>query len=148
MQELAFPFPAVSNIGGDRRREIVTRLDIQIGRSDDESQICPFRADDFSAQTVLDEEFNYIANNVVLNLLAFIVTDVESDGHIDGANFLSFQRTNPSLIPQWDLDYPVVPLAGSQAVPEPDAVLLLIVGAVLFLGLLERRPIQQSVGFR
>ncbi|MGI9428416.1 MAG: hypothetical protein ACR2NM_07155 [Bythopirellula sp.] len=55
-------------------------------------------------------------------------TDADGDGDVDGNDFLMLQRTNPSLIPQWEIDYGTEPLAASQAVPEPSVWLLMCFG--------------------
>ena len=62
-----------------------------------------------------------------------LLADVDTDGDVDGADFLMIQRTNPALIPQWELEYgATTPLSASQAVPEPaTGCLLALSGAIL-----------------
>ncbi|MEQ8837242.1 MAG: hypothetical protein RID07_10605, partial [Lacipirellulaceae bacterium] len=55
--------------------------------------------------------------------------DVDDDGDVDGADFLAIQRTNASLIPQWQSDYGTVPVVAAAAgVPEPSTFGLVICG--------------------
>lgn len=54
--------------------------------------------------------------------------DADGDGDVDGADFLALQRTNPSLIPDWESAYGGGPLSGVAAVPEPTSVGLLLLG--------------------
>lgn len=55
--------------------------------------------------------------------------DLDDDGDVDGADFLAIQRTNSSLIPQWQTEYGTVPqLASASVVPEPSTIGLLLVG--------------------
>jgi hypothetical protein len=62
--------------------------------------------------------------------------DADGSGFIDGADFLILQRTNPSLIAQWELQYgmPAAASGGLAAVPEPSSILLLNLGALVALG--------------
>lgn len=58
-------------------------------------------------------------------------TDTDNDGDVDGADFLALQRDNPSLIPNWELDYPGGALgASAAAVPEPTSIVLSLFGVV------------------
>ena len=68
----------------------------------------------------------YGANNVVLEVAAGLSADTEPDGDVDGTDFLTLQRSNPSLIPTWQTEYGSTPsLVSSQSVPEPASFLLL-----------------------
>lgn len=68
-------------------------------------------------------------------MLASFGTDADNDGDVDGADFLLLQRNDPSLIPQWELDYGSVAginlLAAGQAVPEPTTLATCIVASCL-----------------
>lgn len=64
--------------------------------------------------------------------------DFDTDGDVDGADFLRWQRDFPTLnaadLAQWQNNYGAGNLvAGSVAVPEPGSVALLVIGGVLFL---------------
>jgi len=52
--------------------------------------------------------------------------DLDDDGDVDGADFLAIQRTDPSLIPEWESQYGSgsVNLAATTAVPEPTTFVL------------------------
>lgn len=55
--------------------------------------------------------------------------DLDDDGDVDGADFLAIQRTNASLIPQWQTEYGTVPqVASASVVPEPSTMGLLLCG--------------------
>jgi len=74
----------------------------------------------------------YHLESVVLEILAPRQADIDGDGDIDGGDFLAIQRTNSSLIPQWQTEYGsqiiVSSLAASTAasttVPEPTTLAL------------------------
>ena len=53
--------------------------------------------------------------------------DLDGDGDVDGQDFLLIQRTDPALIPQWQLEFGSGggALAAAAAVPEPGALGLL-----------------------
>ena len=53
--------------------------------------------------------------------------DLDDDGDVDGTDFLLIQRTDPSLIPDWEAAYPgnSVALSTVRSVPEPSTALLL-----------------------
>jgi hypothetical protein len=71
-------------------------------------------------------------NDVVLFAAS---VDSDSDGNVDGADFLALQRDYPLLIPQWESQYgagsPVG--ANSTAVPEPTSALILAMGCRSFI---------------
>ncbi len=81
-------------------------------------------------------------NDIALFTVADV--DLDNDGDVDGVDFLAIQRTNPGLIPDWELQYGNgIPLAASsQAVPEPTTALLAIVAfvAILTVQRKENRP--------
>ncbi len=53
--------------------------------------------------------------------------DADGDGDVDGADFLQWQRDDPSEIPAWLENYPTPgSLAAAAAVPEPSTALLLV----------------------
>lgn len=61
------------------------------------------------------------------NLTAAPSVDLDSDGDVDGADFLAIQRDDPSLIPQWQTEYGTGALSAAvSAVPEPSTLLLSI----------------------
>ena len=67
---------------------------------------------------------------------ATLVADVDNDGHVDGNDYLLIQSTNPSIIPQWQIEFgSILPVSGSsaQAVPEPATAFLLALAAVVLL---------------
>ena len=66
-------------------------------------------------------------NDVVLFTGIGVDVDLDNDGDVDGADFLAIQRTNPALIPDWELQYGSPGALGSQAVPEPSTVWLALV---------------------
>ena len=71
----------------------------------------------------------YNPTSVVLEILAPLQADLDADGDVDGSDFLALQRTDPSLLPQWQAVYGsrVIissPVASSQAVPEPTSCVL------------------------
>lgn len=68
---------------------------------------------------------DYNFSDVVLT--AFFAGDADTDGDVDGADFLLIQRTDPSLIPIWEAQYGSTAglLTGAQQVPEPTALLLM-----------------------
>ncbi|MEM8945385.1 MAG: hypothetical protein AAGD11_09390 [Planctomycetota bacterium] len=60
--------------------------------------------------------------------------DTEPDGDIDGADFLALQRTDSSLISQWQSEYPSgASLAAANAVPEPASLVSLCLASLLTL---------------
>jgi len=65
-------------------------------------------------------------NDIALFTGVGVDVDLDNDGDVDGADFLAIQRTNPGLVPDWELQYGNgIPLeAVSQAVPEPASGLL------------------------
>ncbi|MEQ8837125.1 MAG: hypothetical protein RID07_10020, partial [Lacipirellulaceae bacterium] len=86
-----------------------------------------FAVENFPTLAGLEWNVLYGSNNVVLEVLAALAADTEPDGDVDGADFLTLQRTDPSLIPSWQTEYgTTASLASSQNVPEPSALLLLI----------------------
>lgn len=61
--------------------------------------------------------------------------DTEPDGDVDGADFLTLQRTNPALIPSWQTEYGSGTVSSSIAVvPEPASLLLLLAAMCLGSG--------------
>ena len=72
-----------------------------------------------------------MVDNIKLELIDVVAggTDTEPDGDVDGADFLGLQRDDPSLIPQWQTDYPS-PLSAAAAVPEPGTVSLILLALV------------------
>lgn len=68
-------------------------------------------------------------DNVSLKLLDVMTgggTDADNDGDVDGADFLALQRDDPSLIAQWQTDYPVSAPLSASAIPEPTSIAMLI----------------------
>ena len=76
----------------------------------------------------------------ILSVIGGVDVDLDNDGDVDGADFLLIQRTNPSLIPDWQAQYGNSSLsAASTAVPEPTTGLLLLGGLMGLLGAKSRR---------
>lgn len=64
--------------------------------------------------------------------LATTLPDLDSDGDLDGTDFLLIQRTNPALINDWVANYGSgAALATSQAIPEPSSLLLGLTGVLM-----------------
>ncbi len=63
--------------------------------------------------------------------------DLDGDGDVDGADFLAIQRTDPSLIADWQSQFGSGPLASISSVPEPSSALL--IGLAMTLLSLSRR---------
>ena len=59
--------------------------------------------------------------------------DLDDDGDVDGIDFLIIQRTDPSLIDEWQLQYgtEVTQQPTSAAVPEPSALSVVALGVLL-----------------
>ncbi len=59
-------------------------------------------------------------------LIAAPATDLDGDGDIDGTDFLAIQRSDPTLIPQWQVNYGSAAVRGGNAssVPEPTSLWL------------------------
>lgn len=76
-----------------------------------------------------------ISDGNVVYVTTGLAADVDTDGDVDGADFLIIQRTNPALISQWQTEYSANTnsLAAAQAVPEPTTTLLFVVGVTLLL---------------
>ncbi|QDT01586.1 PEP-CTERM sorting domain-containing protein [Adhaeretor mobilis] len=84
----------------------------------------------------LDVEGDIFANSSFLLDLTGSTADTEPDGDVDGADFLSLQVNNPSLIPTWQTEYGQGALVSSVysstgAVPEPTSLALLLLAAVM-----------------
>ena len=62
--------------------------------------------------------------------------DLDDDNDVDGADFLLIQQTDPSLIPEWEAQYPSS-LSALSSVPEPTSLVLLV--STLMLGIGRRR---------
>ena len=63
--------------------------------------------------------------------------DLDNDGDVDGLDFLIIQRTDPSLIPLWQSQYGMNPLAAA-SVPEPACWVLALAGVPLALSVRRR----------
>ena len=61
---------------------------------------------------------------------------------MDGSDFLFIQRNDPSLIPQWEVEFgtDVGPLSPARAVPKP-ATWVMILPAILRPSLRQRRVV-------
>jgi hypothetical protein len=105
-----------------------------------------FAAEDFSAASLgpgLAWDVLYNPTNVQLQVVAD--ADLDGDGDVDGSDFLALQRTNPSLIPQWEAQFGSVPasaaaVASVTSVPEPTAIVLLTVALVTLAQASRRQP--------
>jgi len=71
--------------------------------------------------------------------VAISPVDLDGDGDVDGADFLAIQRTNPALIPQWEIEFGngSEALSAVSSVPEPSSVML--IGLAMALLPLARR---------
>ena len=89
------------------------------------------------------DELDFVIDNFQVEVIGsnepMSTTDTEPDGDIDGADFLELQRSNPTLISQWQTDYASGSLSAATAVPEPASVVTLCFGGVLALGACRRR---------
>ncbi len=69
----------------------------------------------------------YNPTGVQLTVVANLTADADLDGDVDGTDFLILQRTDPTLIPDWQAQYGMASdplLAASSAVPEPGCLML------------------------
>ena len=57
-------------------------------------------------------------------------SDANTDGDIDGDDFLRLQRDNAGGIAQWQLDYPLAPSLSAAAVPEPASITILLAAGI------------------
>ena len=77
-------------------------------------------------------------------LSVVVDVDLDNDGWITGSDFLAIQRTNPSLIPQWQVLYRAQVVSGTglvgaaTAVPEPAVFAMLALS--LLMGACPTRP--------
>ena len=60
--------------------------------------------------------------------------DLDDDGDVDGQDFLLIQRTDPSLISQWQSEYGNGALGAVAGVPEPTSILLMVAASALLCG--------------
>ncbi len=79
------------------------------------------------------DDFDFILDNFALEVFGSTAAtaDIDGDGDVDGADFLEIQRTNPSLISQWESEFGnsvAVTQALATAVPEPAGLVLLLLG--------------------
>ena len=71
--------------------------------------------------------------------------DLDDDGDVDGVDFLLIQRMDPSLIPDWQLQYGTMAVsAGTAAVPEPASAWTLVLGVMLASLVTHRRSHHSS----
>jgi len=86
-------------------------------------------------------QLDYLPHSVDLSVIA-LTTDLDLDHDVDGGDFLAIQRTDPTLIAQWQTEFGthvIVTGGGAQlAVPEPATLVLLALSACLS-GALRRR---------
>lgn len=75
--------------------------------------------DNFSYVTTQNPFLDAQATTVSLIDFSPVTADLDSDGDVDGTDFLLIQRNNPSLIPLWQAQYGANPLVASVALPEP-----------------------------
>lgn len=89
------------------------------------------------------DELDFVIDNFQVEVIGsnepMSTTDTEPDGDIDGADFLELQRSNPTLIPQWQVDYASGSLSAATAVPEPASVVAVCLGGLIALGASRQR---------
>lgn len=118
--------------------------------------------EDPSPSGVLEFDYLYIqSNSADFPLLSEIMVDVsdiplghagdfDMDGDVDGHDFLTWQQDpGVGVLSEWEGNYGFTPLAAaSSAVPEPTALLLMLIGAIVLTqeGSLHRRR-KTQIGF-
>lgn len=81
--------------------------------------------------------FNYALHpSQVVDLVN--VADADHDGDVDGADFLLLQRSNPSLIGLWEQKFGQGGGATAAGIPEPQALVLLVLGMATACGVAGR----------
>ena len=70
---------------------------------------------------------------VTLDVIPRQTVDFDSDGDVDGADFLYLQRNNPELLPLWQMKYGIASSSSTFSLPEPSTMQLLILCTVLLL---------------
>lgn len=87
------------------------------------------------------DDFDFLMDNFMVECFGSncsLASDADVDGDVDGADFLELQRTDPSLISQWQADYPNSPLSAVSAVPEPTTIASLCLAGLLLGGATRR----------
>ena len=64
-----------------------------------------------------------------------VSADVDNDGDVDGRDFVLIQKTTPSMIPQWQVEYGGLGIAASTTanVPEPQSSLLALLSIACYV---------------
>ncbi|MDC0934789.1 hypothetical protein OAS39_00785 [Pirellulales bacterium] len=106
--------------------------------------IGPIDEPDFTHSTVSAQEEAYIEFDIIASEITGPVTDRDSDGDVDGLDFLDLQIHVPSLIPTWENEYGAgaAQLSGAAAVPEPATLSLSFLAVLAWMtpGRRTRRP--------
>lgn len=96
----------------------------------------PFEAEILASLNLTDFDlvapfdfFDQADVDAIAALVTSVPGDFDDDGDVDGADFLGWQRTDPSQIPTWQGNYGVGALSSVAAVPEPAS--LVMVGVAL-----------------
>jgi hypothetical protein len=90
----------------------------------------PFRSEILASLNLTDFDLDaseYFDAADVAAIAALVVTgpgDFDGDGDVDGADFLGWQRTDPSQIAVWESNFGAGSVAASSAIPEPTSWLM------------------------
>lgn len=97
----------------------------------------PFEAEILASLNLTDFDlvapfdfFDQADVDAIAALVTSVPGDFDDDGDVDGADFLGWQRTDPSQIPTWQGNYGVGALSSVAAVPEPASLVMFGVALV------------------
>ncbi len=106
---------------------LVSFDDVRVGATPDHATL----------YTDFGEGLNTIGAPTTWNTVTLVAgaadADIDDDGDVDGQDYLAIQRTDPSLISQWESEYPGA-VAVVNAVPEPISIMLFGLGSLLLVG--------------